>query len=221
MSRSELRIGTVVAGLGGILLFISMFLSWYSFDLSASGGSDPFGLVDTSQTAWQAFGATDVALLVAATIAVGVALSETGGAAFGWPVARGALLAVAGTVAFLLVAFRAAEPPGSDLSIEIGVWMGLAATAAIALGGYMSMEAFGGGREFEQGASDSGLQRSFAFLAIGLALLVLFGPIRLVPGGALLALGVLTGLGLTIAGVVGVVRRLRGSVTAHRRSGPS
>jgi len=63
------------------------------------------------------------------------------------PVAGSALTAGIGAFAFLLVLFRLISPPGDsvagqdiDLSRDIGIWLGLLATAGITYGGYQGMQ---------------------------------------------------------------------------------
>jgi hypothetical protein len=60
------------------------------------------------------------------------------------PVAGSAVTAGIGAIAFLLVLYRLIDPPG-DSGREIGVWLGLLATAGITYGGYEGMQ--------EEGAS--------------------------------------------------------------------
>jgi hypothetical protein len=46
-----------------------------------------------------------------------------------------------GALAFLVVLYRLIDPPGGgEVSREIGVWLGLAESAAIALGGWLGMQ---------------------------------------------------------------------------------
>jgi hypothetical protein len=142
----------MIAGVSGLLLFIFMFFSWYGPPDEIGGVEVPTDQleaagVDTSISAWQAFDFIDLILLLAVIIAVGVAVIELTGASVSLPVAGSALTAGIGALAFLLVLYRLINPPGDsvagqdiDLSRDIGIWLGLLATAGITYGGYQGMQ---------------------------------------------------------------------------------
>jgi hypothetical protein len=148
--------GTLIAGVSGALLFIFMFFSWFGVDVE---GAIPPGIpedianqaveesgVDTTANAWQAFDVIDLILLLAVIASVGFAIIDMSGASVSLPVAGSAVTAGIGAIAFLLVLYRLIDPPGGDgVGREIGVWLGLLATAGIAYGGYEGMQ--------EEGAS--------------------------------------------------------------------
>ena len=77
---------------------------------------------------------------------VGFAVIDMSGASVSLPVAGSAVTAGIGALAFLLVLYRLIDPPGGEgVGREIGVWLGLLATAGITYGGYEGMQ--------EEGAS--------------------------------------------------------------------
>jgi hypothetical protein len=124
-----LRLGELVGGVSGLGLLVISFLPWYS-----SAGGEDF-------TAWQAFGVLDIVLAVAAVMALSVALVVLTGLSVSYPVAGSSVTAGIGLVAFLWVLYRLINPPGSgDLDREVGVWLGLLATAGVAWGGYLGMQ---------------------------------------------------------------------------------
>jgi hypothetical protein len=56
-------------------------------------------------------------------------------------VALSSLAAGIGGLAFLLVLYRIINPPGEgDVDREIGIWLGLLATAGITAGGWLGMQ---------------------------------------------------------------------------------
>ena len=75
---------------------------------------------------------------------VGFAIIDMSGASVSLPVAGSAITTGIGAIAFLLVLYRLINPP-DDLGREIGIWLGLLATAGITYGGYEGMQ--------EEGAS--------------------------------------------------------------------
>ena len=154
MDTANVGRGTLIAGVSGVLLFIFMFFSWFGVDVqSAIPAGIPDDIanqaieqsgVDTTANAWQAFDVIDLVLLLAVIASVGFAIIEMSGASVSLPVAGSAVTTGIGALAFLLVLYRLINPP-DDLGREIGIWLGLLATAGITYGGYEGMQ--------EEGAS--------------------------------------------------------------------
>jgi hypothetical protein len=146
----------LLAGLGGVALFLVMFLSWFGAsgfeaelaeeaqriaeELNVDPGSS--AAADTTESGWSSMGWFGVAVIVAAiALSVGFAAVFYTGVSVSLPVALSSLAAGAGGLAFLVVLYRAINPPGSgDVDREIGLYLGLLATAAIAVGGYLGMQ---------------------------------------------------------------------------------
>ncbi len=156
METANVGRGTLIAGVSGALLFIFMFFSWFGVDVSsavpagipediANQAIEQSGL-DSTANAWQSFDFIDLILLLAVIASVGFAVIDLSGASVSLPVAGSAVTAGIGAIAFLLVLYRLIDPPGGDgIGREIGVWLGLLATAGITYGGYEGMQ--------EEGAS--------------------------------------------------------------------
>jgi hypothetical protein len=156
METANVGRGTLIAGVSGVLLFIFMFFSWFGVDVSSAV---PAGIpedianqaieesgVDTTANAWQSFDFVDFILLLAVIVSVGFAVIDLSGASVSLPVAGSAVTAGIGGIAFLFVLYRLIDPPGDgDVGREIGIWLGLLATAGITYGGYEGMQ--------EEGAS--------------------------------------------------------------------
>ena len=148
--------GTLIAGVSGVLLFIFMFFSWFGVDVeSAIPAGIPEDIAnqaieesgfDTTVNGWDAFSIFGVEgiLILAMLAAIGFAAIDLGGASVSLPVAGSAITTGIGALAFLLVLYRLINPP-DDLGREIGIWLGLLATAGITYGGYEGMQ--------EEGAS--------------------------------------------------------------------
>lgn len=140
MDLTRLRQGETIAALSGLALFLIMFLGWYGF----SGGEALGGATDSN--AWESYDLIDLILLLAVVVSVAVAVITASGAAVSLPAPGSALVTGIGAIAFLLVLYRLINPPGeADLDREIGIWLGLLATAGITTGGYLAMQ--------EEGAS--------------------------------------------------------------------
>jgi hypothetical protein len=154
MDTNNLGRGAMIAGVSGVLLFIFMFFSWFgapsevkdaiqqSQQLGDQLGVNTAGLtdgVDTTANAWQSFDFIDLVLFLAVIVSVGLAVMTLAGASASLPVAGSALTCGIGGLALLLVLYRIIDPPGSA-SREIGVFLGLLATAGITFGGYLGMQ---------------------------------------------------------------------------------
>ena len=111
----------LLALVGGGLLFISLFVSWY----------------DPGVDAWTAFEILDLVLAAAAgygaALGAGILMGDR------WPVAgRGPLLI--GAAAFVIVILQVIQPPpevhGADL--RTGAWLALVGSALLLAGGWVA-----------------------------------------------------------------------------------
>jgi hypothetical protein len=144
----------LISGIGALVLFISVFLDWYSVSVSVSGVTLPgLGSISKSASGWDS---TDVAKLVA--LCALVAAAAWGVEAFAkdvtlpapaWQIAGGA-----GAIAALLVLYRMIEKPGGihsesfsfqseslhfDVSNQFGIYLALIAAVAVVAGAVMAM----------------------------------------------------------------------------------
>jgi hypothetical protein len=135
MKVKELDRGELVAIAGGILLGVSLFLSWYSLgDRNAVLGScrGP----NTTCTGWAALSILRFLFLIAAVAPLILAYIIVRGHALSWP--RGELTAVTALVALIMTLFLGViDHPGSppdEISVAIGWWVALAADLLILAG---------------------------------------------------------------------------------------
>ena len=154
MDTSNLGRGAMIAGISGVLLFIFMFFGWYGApdvvdeaveqaqQAAEALGVDAPGVeeADTTVNAWESFDFTDLILFLAVIVSVGLAAMTLMGSSASLPVAGSALTCGIGALAFLFVLYRTIDPPADGLEREIGLWLGLLATAGIAVGGYLGMQ---------------------------------------------------------------------------------
>ena len=109
-------------GAGGVLLLVALFLPWFD-----------------SQTGWESFTITDV---IAALVAVGALtlLAVTARFSSASPaIAYEALLTLVAAVAFAVIAIRLLSPPGENVSLEAGAWLGLLASFGIVAASLVAM----------------------------------------------------------------------------------
>jgi hypothetical protein len=166
MNVQDIGRGPLIAAVSAIALLIFMFFSWYGVDsISASGLGfeqeisgdqiEQFGGGDeTSANAWDAFSFIDILLLLTIIGVVGLVVARAMGAAIDLPVSPSALIAGLGGLAFLLILFRLIFTPDAlggadipegvefdvDLSRKIGIFLGLLASAGMAIGGWLAMQ---------------------------------------------------------------------------------
>jgi hypothetical protein len=118
--------GALVAGVAGVALFLSMFVSW-------------FGAAESGWSSMGWFGVGAIALAIVCGVSFAAVLYTR--ASISVPPALATLACGIGVLAFLVVLYRLIDPPGAgEVSREIGVWLGVAASAAIALGGWLGMQ---------------------------------------------------------------------------------
>jgi hypothetical protein len=111
----------VLVGLGGVLLFVSLFLDWYQPGLSA----------------WTVFEVLDLVLAVLALAAAWIVVSSL---LLESP-RRDALLPMVGGVAFVVVVSQLINhpPAAQGASPQLGAWLGLAGSALMAVGAALGL----------------------------------------------------------------------------------
>jgi hypothetical protein len=130
MDTGRLSQGQMIAGISGLVLFISLFFKW----VGISGG-----VVSVSETGWESQSSLDIYLLIVAVIAVVPALlALTGGE--GFPIATATNALLLGAIAVILVFFTmfVGFPAGVDR--KFGMWLALLASLGVAVGGYLAAQ---------------------------------------------------------------------------------
>ncbi len=148
MNFEALDRGELVATVGGIVLGISLFLSWFSLGnrdavLGACHGPN----ADCS--GWQSLAILRFVLLIAAVAPAILAYIIVRGHALSWP--RGELTAVTALVALVLTIFRGLiDKPGmpvAEISVAIGFWVALVADLLILAGSVLRAQESGARRK--------------------------------------------------------------------------
>jgi peptidoglycan/LPS O-acetylase OafA/YrhL len=136
--QRTISIGPLVGLVGGVLLFVSLFLSWWEGDV----------------TAFTAFEVLDLLLALLALGAV-VALADALGLRLpGGSPTRARLALPLGAAALLIILTQLINDPpaivGSDRGPEIGLWLGLAGALLIVGGGLLAVARVSLALDFEQ-----------------------------------------------------------------------
>jgi len=138
MDASQISTGAKISAASGLALLIVMFLPWFGVSLELGGRS-----FEESGNAWEVLSFIDILLFLCGLIAIGVVAAKAAGAL---PTPVGMIVLAVGALALLLVIFRLIDSPAPgnlpdsvDVSPEVGIFLGLLASAGIAFGGYMMM----------------------------------------------------------------------------------
>ena len=136
MRLDRLRGGEIVAGFGGVVLFGAMFLPWF-------GNHSPFCVqlegfpCGHDFNAWEAFGLTDIVLLLAALAGIVTALAATN-AKTDTQITSASMTVPVAALGTLLSLYRVLEPPG-NLDARVGLFVGLGACAAVTYGSWRAV----------------------------------------------------------------------------------
>ena len=148
MNIKELDRGELVAVAGGILLGVSLFLSWYSLgnrNAVLAGCRGP----NTSCTGWAALSALRFVFLIAAVATLILSWVIARGHTLSWP--RGELTAVTAMVALIMTLFlgvidHPGSPPG-EITVASGWWLALVACLLILTGSVWRSKESAAGRK--------------------------------------------------------------------------
>jgi hypothetical protein len=129
LDSSRLRTGEIVAGIGGVALFASLFFDWFG-----GGGGFDSGNLD----GWDGLGADFSGFIVALTSVSGAALAllALSGQRVNIPLPRGAFTALLGSLSIAIILWRCFANPGD---LKVGIFLGLAAAVAVAAGAIMAL----------------------------------------------------------------------------------
>jgi hypothetical protein len=135
MNFKQLDRGELIAVAGGLLLGVSLFLTWYKTGNSSSVLSSCVG-ANKSCSGWDALSRLRYLLLAAALAPAILAYIIVRGHALSWP--RGELTAVVALAALALTLFRGViSKPGSpsgQISVGYGWWIALLGSLLILVG---------------------------------------------------------------------------------------
>jgi hypothetical protein len=126
MDLRRLRAGEWIAGISGLVLLVALFLPWYGNDAG-------------SRTGWESLGALDVLLALVALSALAIPIVTAFQRVPAVPLAHQALTTLVGVLAALLVLGRVLNMPDWAASREWGLWVALAATLGIVVGGFLAV----------------------------------------------------------------------------------
>jgi len=141
MTLRKVRPGDVLAGVGGLVLLVALFLPWYEVIEGVYDGGRTIAATDTKQTAWESFRVLLVPLALTALLGIVLLVTTVYERTTAWPVAAQVFGAAIGALTSLWVLFRVIDSPFPDFasSLQIGAWLGLASVLAVTAGAWWSM----------------------------------------------------------------------------------
>jgi hypothetical protein len=132
----RLRGGELLAGAGGALLLAAMFLPWFG-KVSPFCTPFPGHHCGRNYSAWSAFGFTDYVLLLTGLAGIAVALAGTN-IKTDTQITSASLTVPVAFLATVLILYRLIEPVGK-LDLRYGIFLGLAACAAVTYGAWQAV----------------------------------------------------------------------------------
>jgi hypothetical protein len=149
---NRLRLGERIAGACAVLLFIDLFLNWYSANAASVakhlGVTLPPGVsggISKSFSAWTAFGWVDLLMLLTIIVVLGwIALAATQ-RTVALPIAASTIAAALCAFTTLVVLYRIINQPGPNdvIDVEYGAYLGLLLLLGMTYGTYAAMRAEG------------------------------------------------------------------------------
>jgi len=147
MNMDRLSIGERVSGGSALLLCAFMFFPWYG--LETTGRPNllfDLHVFEDGGNAWQTLGATPILLVLVISITIGIVVPRLIGRDWKPSLPPGAVVCLFGGVAASLILIRIVFPPelGGEVedfsfsaTLEVGIFLSLAAAFGIAYGGYL------------------------------------------------------------------------------------
>jgi len=141
MTLNKVRVGDLLAGLGGLALLGLMFAPWYQFLEGVYVGTRVIAPNDTMQSAWESLTVLRFALALTALLGIAQLVTTVYERTTAWPVASQVFLAAIGSITSVWTAIRIVNPPGPNFAADVRWpgYVGLLATLAVTAGAWWSM----------------------------------------------------------------------------------
>jgi hypothetical protein len=133
MDVNRLRTGEKIVGVAAVLLFLDLFLSWYSVDV---GGALARAGVNVSFSAWDIFSWVHLLLLLTILAALAMVYVRGAGRSVDLPASLPLIVAALGAFSTLIVLYRIVNQPGPNdiINVEYGAYLGLILVAGLTYG---------------------------------------------------------------------------------------
>jgi hypothetical protein len=151
LAANRVRIARWIVALAAVALFVFVFfVDWYGGSVEGLLPGTHLSGAAASTTGWQTFTISRWVWLLTIVVALGSTLAVATGYEHDGPVPLSAIAAGLGAIASALIVYRIAHHPGPSASagsirisfgIKPGIWLGLVATLAITVAGYVQTQA--------------------------------------------------------------------------------
>src|SRR5215218_61349 len=128
MDLRHLRPAEYVMTAAATVLLVSLFLPWFGL-----------GRVGRTFTGWESFAAVDVILVACAAVALLAVFLQSTQETPALPVIGSVAATWTGLTALVVVALNVVDRPDRFADTRYGAWIGLAATVALAAGGWWAI----------------------------------------------------------------------------------
>lgn len=136
--------GRLLGAGGGVLLIVSLFLSWYGVDVGGAAGQFAVA-VDTSASGWQSLDIGDLVFLIVGLLAIAPAAFDIFDLEIELPFDVAFVALVGGAISVAWIILRILDKPGPDIpdvagvdigiSLKIGIFLALVGAVLIVVGG--------------------------------------------------------------------------------------
>jgi hypothetical protein len=129
-----------LAGLGGLLLLISLFLPWAGEAIVTRGSAGSEGVTWISDAnGWQTLAVVDVLLALLALLALAVPATSLFSKGPAKPIAAAVLASSFGWIAIVLVGIELVSSPVAGVGLRYGAWLALAGAVLAWVGSWLSL----------------------------------------------------------------------------------
>lgn len=141
--------GRLIAAGGGILLIVSLFLSWYGVNVGGVAAQYA-ALADTSASGWQSLDFGDIVFFVVGLLAMAPAAFDMFDLEIELPFDVSFVALVGGAISVAWIILRIIDKPGPDMpdvpgmdvgiGLKFGIFVGLAGAVLVAVGGFLQQQ---------------------------------------------------------------------------------
>lgn len=141
-----------LAGAGGVVLLIGLFLKFYGIGSTITvNGADIHNPYSVSFSGWHSLSVGRWIFLITALLAIGLAAAKANGQTLNLPITPSVLLAGLGGISAVWLLLRVLIHPADHLSVKFGIFVALVGAGLLTFGAYQAMQ--------EEGASFEEVRR--------------------------------------------------------------
>jgi drug/metabolite transporter superfamily protein YnfA len=141
--------GRLIAAVGGVLLIVSLFLSWYG--INVSGDAAQFATAfDNSFSGWQSLDIGDFVFFIVGLLAIAPAALDIFDLEIELPFDVGFVALIGGAISLAWIILRIIDKPGPDIpdvaglnvgiGVKFGIFVALIGAALIVFGGFRQQQ---------------------------------------------------------------------------------